>query len=218
MDARSDIVEAQLQSYIEDATREYKEVEEKYKEIRERLADLADTVESLRGALEFHLARAGKEDRVMTSEFAAITSVREAVHLALQKYGEMDKQQLRDILQKGGFKFEGKRPIPAIHFALVGDPRITITENSKYQWVENGRQVDILSLPRGIVKFFVERNNESASKAEVLEGIERLGVRTTTRDLHGNVEFELNYGGNIERTTEGKYRLKKDVFEEMKGF
>lgn len=216
METRRDGVESQLLSYIRDAQEEYDKLIEKEAEITERRSVLADTIDSLKTTLQFHLAKAGKEDKGITSEFAPITSIREAVHIALQKYGEMDKQQLRDILQGGGFKFGNKNPIRSIHFALVGDPWVTITEGGKYQWVENGKpKVTILSIPKGVIKFFVVRDNAPASLPEVLEGIKTLGVRTTAKDLKGNVEWELE-SDKMEITEEGKYRLKHNVFEAMK--
>lgn len=216
-------VKSLLLGYITSAQKEYDELLQEEAEISKRKAELEDTLDSLKKTLRFHLVKTGKEAKGVTSEFATVTSVREAAHLALQKYGEMDKQQLKDVLERGGFNFgknesgKDKKPIPAIHFALVGDPRVAITERGTYEWIGNGKpKVAILSLPKGIIKFFIERNNEPASISGVLEGIKKLGVRTTTKDLKGNVEQELMYGNKMERTEEGKYQLKQDLFEAMK--
>lgn len=217
METKRDDIESQLLGYLADAEKEDNELAQKEAEILNRRVELARTKDSIRNTLQFHLAKTGKEDKGITSEFAAIMSIREAAHLALQKYGEMDKQQLVDRLQQGGFNFGGKKPILTINFATVNDPRITITENGKYQWVENGKpRVAFLSLPKGISKFFVERHNEPASLSEVLEGIKKLRIRTTAKDIKGNVEFVLMGSNKIERTAEGKYRLKQDVYDAMK--
>lgn len=223
METKRDGIESQFLTYIGEAQREYDELAQKEAEISKHKSELEDTIDSLKKALQFHLAKTGKEEKGITSEFATVTSAREATHLALQKYGEMDKQQLKDALERGGFKFgknklgKDKKPIPAIHFALVGDPRVAITERGTYEWIGNGKpKVAILSLPKGIIKFFIERNNEPASIPEVLEGIKKLGVRTTTKDLKGNVEQELMYSNETQRTEEGKYKLKQAIYDTMK--
>ena len=125
----------------------------------------------------------------------------------------MDKQQLRDVLVRGGFNFGSKKQVPVIHFALVNNKEIIITEKGTYQWVGyNKSRPEILSMPKAILKFFRERNNELATVNEVLEGIIKMGVRTTTKDLKGNLEAELMYDKKFDRSWDNKFNLKPDIF------
>lgn len=220
---KDDEFESKLNEYIQELEQEHTRLMDKQQEIRSRIDELQVILQGLGIVKKTHLEKTGKAEGATSGEFAKITSIREAIHLALQKYSDMNKEQLRERLQKGGFNFgkgqsgKPKKPIPAIHLALVGDHYVTITERGTYQWIGNNKPSQpVLSLPKGVSKFFVERNNEPASAQEVFEGIKRLGVRTTTKDLATNVDYELWYDKKIEKTVEGKYRLKQDVFEAMK--
>ena len=215
MEALKDNLESQLLGYIEDVQKEYNELSKQEAEINKRKTVLQETLANLQGTLRFHQAKLGRKEQEKP-EFGEITSVREAAHIALQRYGEMDKEELRDKLVEGGFKFGNRKPILAIHMALIGDPLITITEKGTYQWVGNNKaKAPILSLPKAIIKFFTERNNEPASLTQVLEGIKQLGMRTAAKDLKGNVDAELRYSGDFEQVEDGKYRLKTGVFEHL---
>ena len=211
-------IERKLASDIEDVKRRYDEVVKQLISAEKLKSELDETLHGLKKALQFYSSKpdGGKvQDSSMAPsfEFADVRGVRDAVHIALKKYGDMDKEQLKNILISKGFSFGSKKPIPSIHFALVNDKKVTITDKGTYQWVGyDSPKIEIISLPKGIIKFFRERNNQPATVAEVLEGILKMGVRTTSKDLKGNLESELMYSNRFDRTPDDKFSLKKDMF------
>lgn len=216
MNAGRDKFESQLLNYIKDAEQEYQELEQKQAELNSRIATVKETLDSLRKALQFHLRRTGKVEEKLEAKLNGVTSVREACHILLQEQGEMGKEQLVKALQASGFKFTANKPVRAVHFAMVGNRYVSITENGTYKWAGNKIKVSVLTIPKAVVQFFVQRNNSPASISEVLSGIKKLGVRTTTKDLEGSVEMELIYYGKTEKTEDGKYYLKPSIFEAAK--
>ncbi|TET44880.1 MAG: hypothetical protein E3J66_00310 [Dehalococcoidia bacterium] len=217
MEANRNGFESQVLGYIKDAEREYQELEDRQAQLNSQMAAVKETLDTLRKALQFHRARTGKIEREEEPKLSGVKTLREACHILLQQYGDMDKQQLKDTLEHEGFQFATKRPISAIHFALVNDGYITITEEGSYQWIGNKVQrPPVLTLPKATIRFFVKRSNAPASIPEVLDGIKKLGVRTTAKDLHDALEMELMYSDKTERVKEGKYHLKQDVFEANK--
>jgi hypothetical protein len=212
-------IENKLTADILETQKKYDNLIETMRKSEKQKLELEETLNSLKKTLEFYSSKSGKvKSNIMpiTSEFADMKSAREAIHSALQKYGDMDKQQLKDVLIRGGFNFRSKKPIPVIHFALVSDKKITITEKGAYQWVGYSKsRPEVLSLPKAIIKFFRERNNEPATVDEVFEGITKMGVRTTSKDIKGNVESILMYNkeNKFNRSWDDKFNLKPDRFD-----
>jgi CRISPR/Cas system CMR-associated protein Cmr5 small subunit len=218
MESREKGIEHKLTADIRETQKKYDDLMETIKEGQKRKLELEETLNGLKKTLEFYSSKSGKRNGdivSITSEFANIESAREAIHIALQKYGDMDKQQLRDVLIKGGFNFRSKKPVPVIHLALVNDKKVTITEKGTYQWIGYSKsRAEILSLPKAIIKFFRERNNEPAIVDEILEGIIKMGVRTTSKDVKGNVESILMFSkdSKFNRSWDDKFSLKPDMF------
>jgi hypothetical protein len=99
-------------------------LEQRQAELDNQIASWKDTIETLQKSLQFHLAKTGKlaQKGEVGAKLAEARGLREACHIVLQERGEMDKEQLRDVLQSEGFKIstpklrksKSGKPIPAI--------------------------------------------------------------------------------------------------------
>ena len=211
MERKEDDFELKLLTYIEQAKKDYEEKGKEQIKFMEEMQVIKDKLDGFIKLLNYHKEETREIKIDDETKFSKI-GMRDACDILLKEKGEMNKEQLVKELQAGGFKFTAKKPIRAVHFAMVNNSNVNITEDGTYKWIWNeSERIPIMSLPKALKEFFRQRNNEPAAESEILEGIKKVGVRTTSKDLEGSLKIFLGDKQIMEITDTGKYLFNKGI-------
>ncbi len=124
MQSNTTDIRKELETLIAEAQNQIGALQEKKSEIEKDLQDAESALSALRQVYEIQARHFG-ETRVRfwgregTSYRFASMKLTEALAIIRKEQPRIDKKQALKILQKEGFDFRGKRPLPAVHFAWV---------------------------------------------------------------------------------------------------
>lgn len=124
MQASTTDIRKELENMIAQVQNEIGSMQEEKSKIEKKLQEAESALSSLRQVYEFQAKRFGEtRARFWGKEgkpyrFAGMRLV-DALAAIRQENRQIDKRQALKILQKEGFDFRGKRPLPAVHFAWV---------------------------------------------------------------------------------------------------
>jgi hypothetical protein len=124
METKTDDIRVELEAMMAEIQHKIVSLKEEEDKIGEQLKDAESALAALRTVYEIQSRRLGEYKAHLfprkgaPSRFAGMRLV-DALLIIRQENPRIDKRQALKILEKEGFDFRGKRPLPAVHFAWV---------------------------------------------------------------------------------------------------
>jgi len=124
MESKTSDFRKELEGIMSEIQRQIASMRQERESIDEKLRDADSALAALRTVYDIQSRRLG-ETRARfwgregaPSRFTGMRLV-DALAIIQQENRQIDKRQALKVLQKEGFDFRGKRPLPAVHFAWV---------------------------------------------------------------------------------------------------
>lgn len=124
MEPKKSDIRSELESRIVEVQKQIVGCLKKKDEVNKVLKKLESKLNALQMVYENEAERVGVKSQPLfvgkgaPSRFTGMRLV-DALDIVRQENRQIDKRQALKILQKEGFDFRGKRPLPAVHFAWV---------------------------------------------------------------------------------------------------
>lgn len=141
MDKNVKVFQSCLEAYIRDAKERYEELQRQESELRKRQEELREEATRVNSDLHclsetrrFHEERVGRPRPVSEIKLDSSMCLKDACRSVLIECGDMSKRDLKEAVQRMGFRFTTTRIGQAIHCAVLNDPLVNITENGICQW------------------------------------------------------------------------------------
>lgn len=124
METKTTDIREELEQFMAEIQAKIADLRDERDKIDEKLKDADSALAALRTVYELQSKRMGEQKAPLfprkgaPSRFAGMRLI-DAVALIRKEKPRIDKRGVRAILEKEGFDFRGKRPLPAVHFAWI---------------------------------------------------------------------------------------------------